>query len=409
MNTSKPLALKTKADLKKLRRISLAHQGLTKTNPFGRGRNAALKAIAHLGYVQIDTISVVERAHHHVLSSRVSNYAPTMLHQLLARREVFEYWAHAAAFLPIHAFRYSLPFKHAFREGHFQRSTDEKLMRELMARIRTDGPLRSRDIEEPKRSQAGWWDWKPAKRALEQLFMQGDLMITARDGFQKTYDLAENVLPSSVDTSTPTPHEYAQHLIDDALRCHGFASLKGIAYLRRDNQVRTAAKELVTESVKDGVLLPISIQGSTPYYIKPETLDARAPNTPAQVKILSPFDNSVIQRERVNRLFGFDYQIECYVPQAKRKFGYFCLPLLYKDEFVGRMDCKTHRDTNTFSIKSLHIESHGHDDDAVATALGTALGDFMAFQDCTSVKLERVNPARKTTLYSRIVDRNTHS
>ena len=199
------ITIKAKTDLQRLRRLALGARGLLHKRPFGQGLPAARRAIAHLGYVQIDTISVVERAHHHVLQARVPGYQPKMLDQLLHKREVFEYWSHAAAFLPMEDFRYSLPYKHAIKSGqqHWFKSPDQKLMQNLLDRIRVDGPLRSRDLESPRKKGVGWWDWKPAKKALEQLYMQGDLMVSDREGFQKAYDLTERVLPAEVDASMP--------------------------------------------------------------------------------------------------------------------------------------------------------------------------------------------------------------
>lgn len=192
--------MEDKQKLLRLRRIALNAlnaQGLLRAQPYGSGLVGAKKAINHLGYVQIDTISVVERAHHHVLYSRVPKFKPDMMNQMLLNKDIFEYWSHAAAFLPIADFRFSLPYKHAIKNGqtHWYRNPDKKLMNELLARIRSDGPLRSRDIETDTKKQAGWWDWKPAKKALEQLYMQGDLMVSEREGFQKVYDLTERVLP----------------------------------------------------------------------------------------------------------------------------------------------------------------------------------------------------------------------
>ena len=243
----------------RLRRWAIAAQGLNQRTPFGRGRSGAAKAINALGYVQIDTISVVHRAHHHVLRSRVPNYKPDMLDQLIKRREVFEYWAHAAAFLPINDYRFSLPYKKQVRDGkvHWFKNPDQKLMKKLMQRIESEGALKSKDVEQPKKS-GGWWEWKPAKRALEHLYFRGDLMVSARDGFQKSYDLPERVLPKSVDTALPTYEEYAQFLINQTLNCHGLVSLKGISYLRRDAELRQAVKQQVDEALSRGELVILS-------------------------------------------------------------------------------------------------------------------------------------------------------
>ena len=382
----------------RLRRLALAAQGLLQVQPYGRGLAGARKAINHLGYVQIDTISVVERAHHHVFYSRVPQFKPAMTHQMLINRDIFEYWAHAAAFLPIADFRFSLPYKHAIKSGqtHWYRTRDTKLMDELLARIRSDGPIRSRDLETNTVKRAGWWNWKPAKKALEQLYMEGDLMVSDREGFQKTYDLTERVLPSHVNVQMPSMEEFAAHIVDQQLRCHGVVSLKGLTYQRRNAELRKAVKALVKERLAQRTLEQVQVSSGEVFILESGTLERPLPRLNNRMLILSPFDNSVIQRERLKALFEYDYHLECYVPAAKRQYGYFCLPLLYRDEFVGRMDCKAHRKISHLEIKSLHLEQHYFDEDLVITAFLNAVTQFCDFQKCDSVSLNKAYPKHLT-------------
>lgn len=380
----------------RLRRIALRAQGLLSTQAFGRGQRGAQAAIEHLGHVQIDTISVVERAHHHVLFSRVPDYQPDHCEQLLQQGRIFEYWAHAAAFLPMTDFRYSLPYKSAIKAGqtHWFKNPDRKLMRELLARIRNEGPLRSRDLEAADQQRAGWWDWKPAKKALEQLYMQGDLMVSDRSGFQKTYDLTERVLPADIDTRTPNADEFAAHVLQQQLRCQGLATLRGLSYhVPRNPALRSAMKNLVAEKLSQKRLIPLQISSGETFLLTPETLGCRQPAAPARLQILSPFDNAVIQRERLAALFDFDYRIECYVPAAKRQYGYFALPLLYRDVFVGRMDCKAHRARKVLEIKSLQLTPDGCGAEELIDALAKALNDFLPFQGCAAIELGQISPA----------------
>lgn len=381
-------------DLARLRRIALAAQGLLQAQPYGRGLAGARKAIEHLGYVQIDTISVVERAHHHVLHSRVPGFKPAMTNEMLRDREIFEYWAHAAAFLPIDDYRFSLPYKHAIKSGqtHWHRVRDTKLMGELLVRIRSEGPLRSRDIETDAPRRAEWWDWKPAKKALEQLYMEGDLMVRDREGFQKTYDLTERVLPSTVDSQVPSIAELATHMLEQQLRCHGLASLKGLTYQRRNTGLRLALKNLVSERLAQRTLEQVQLSSGEVFIMNAGALERPLPRLNNRMLILSPFDNAVIQRERLEALFQYDYRLECYVPATKRQYGYFCLPLLYRDAFIGRIDCKVHRKISHLEIKSLYFEKHSFDQDAVIAALVGALGQFCSFQECESVSLGKVSP-----------------
>lgn len=381
------LKIQKKHELARLRRLALDAQGLLLRQPFGRGLDGTRKAINHLGYIQIDTISVVERAHHHVLRSRVPDFRPEMIDHLLADRDIFEYWSHAAAFLPIADFRFSLPYKHAIKSGqvHWYKTRDEKMMGEMLARIRSDGPIQSRDVETKTKKGAGWWDWKPGKKALEQLYMQGDLMVSGREGFQKIYDLTERVLPADINTTMPDIEEFAQHILDQQLRCHALVSLKGLTYLRRNAKLRKAMKALVAERLAQGTLQQLQLSGGEIYYVAPDAFERRLPRISNRLSILSPFDNSVIQRDRLKSLFEYEYQIECYVPAAKRQFGYFCLPLLYRDEFVGRMDCKAHRKTAQLEIKSLHWEAHGFVEEELMAVFEKAIASFRGFQKCDSV------------------------
>jgi uncharacterized protein YcaQ len=383
-------------DRARLRRIALAAQGLLQTQAYGRGLPGARKAIEHIGYVQIDTISVVERAHHHVFHSRVPKFKPAMVNKMLLDRDIFEYWTHAAALIPINDFRFSLPYKHAIKSGqvHWFKNPDKKLMGELLARIRSEGPIRSRDLDTQTTKRAGWWDWKPAKKALEQMYMQGDLMVSDREGFQKTYDLCERVLPSHINTHMPSVEEFAAHMLDQQLRCHGFASLKGLTYLRRNAELRKAVKTLVNERLAERSLEQIQIDGGDILIVEPEIFERRLPRLNKRLLILSPFDNSVIQRERLKTLFQFDYQIECYVPEAKRQYGYFSLPLLYGDEFIGRMDCKAHRKDRLLEIKFLHFEPHAFEEEQIIGAFVEAITEFFHFQACDSVVLTDVYPKR---------------
>jgi len=371
----------------KLRRIALNQQGLLKAEFFGRGKRATLRAIEQLGYVQIDTISVVERAHHHVLWSRVPNYRPKFLDQLVKQRLVFEYWFHAAAWLPMTDYRFALPRMATMNgERNWFELSDRKLTDSILRRIESEGPLRARDFADTREVNNGWWDWKPAKQALEQLFMRGELMVSGREGFQKVYDLSERVLPDWVDRSMPSLDDYASHLVDTTLRAHGFATLVSMIYLRKGKQLRDAVKQQLLQRLEANLLTTVDLGDNNPLYIDPELLESRAPRSSTQVRILSPFDNAVIQRQRGREIFAFDYQIECYVPAPLRQFGYFCLPIMYRDRLIGRIDCKAHRNDNLLEIRSLYIEQKVGTD--FIELLCQALRSFAAFNNCIRLQVQ---------------------
>lgn len=391
-----------RAAARRLRRLGLDRQGLLTHAPFGRGLAGTRRAIETLGYVQIDTISVVSRAHDHVLQSRVPGYRPELLDRLQADGSVFEYWAHAAAYLPLRDYRYARPHMNAMRarQGRWIRSHDNRLMARVLDRVRLDGPLQARDFEAERRHSAGWWDWKPAKQALEQLFMQGDLMIVRRDGFQKIYDLTERVLPGWVNTSEPTLDEYAAHLVERRLAAHGMACARTCTYQRRTPGLLDAVRRHLDAAERAGALvrtaLPATGGRAEPMFLAPAALDGRAPSARARARLLSPFDNALIQRQAASRLFDFDYQLECYRPESKRRFGYFCLPLMFGDQFVGRADCKAHRATGRLAVKRLFLEHPRRlprDRVAACRAVALAAAQLAAHNACQSVEVGAVEPA----------------
>ena len=355
------------------------------------------KALCQIGHVQIDTISVVARAHHHILYNRVGRYDESLLNRLVQARRAFEYWSHAACYLPMRDYRFALPMMRGVVNGEWgwwHHNRDRRLRASVLDRIRDEGPLFARDFDDPRPNRAGWWDRKPAKRALEQLFMEGELVSIERRGFQKRYELAERFLPSSVDTREPSVEEYADHLIDSTMRAHGFATLRTINYLRRDPEVRAMVRQRISEQVRAGVLDTGRTGDGEPVYAGPGAF-ARPPKRLAPlVRILSPFDNVVIQRRRAAEVFDFDYTIECYVPAAKRRFGYFALPLVYRDRFVGRMDCKAHRSSGRFEIKALFLEGGEFDasPEEFLSAFRQSVVDYAAFTGCTDVEVGRVLP-----------------
>lgn len=381
------------------RRAVLRHQGLLKGAHFGRGKPAVLRAIDALGYVQIDTISVVDRAHHHILKTRIPNYTPELLTQLQAvDRQVFEYWSHAAAYLPIDDYRYYLPMMHGFG---VQRRHDQRLTKGVLDRIAAEGPLQSKDFEQQKDRQSnGWWDWKPAKHALEYLFLSGQLMIHERVGFAKVYDLTERVLPAVIDTRMPSVTEWARFSLLKSLKAMGIGTLADLTYARATVR-RFTAPEFVPDYaaalqqlLDEGQVCAVDVEGET-WYILPgffESTRTRLNHT--QVQFLSPFDNLVINRKRILRLFNFDYQLECYVPAAKRRYGYFCLPLLWGDQLMGRMDCKAERKTGVLRIRHLQIDSQHVHTAALISALELGIQRFAEGLQCTRIELETTTPAR---------------
>ena len=390
------------------RRLFLQRQGLLRNGQFGRGKQAALRAIEQLGYVQIDTISVLDRAHHHVLKTRVPNYNESMLDRLLSRdRRIFEYWAHAAAYLPMTDYRYSRPMMAGFQSRPLP---DRKLAREIIERIRVDGPLQSRHFENPEgRNSSGWWDWKPAKLALEHLFLRGELMVSRRDGFQKVFDLPVNVLPEDVDTSMPSRSEWCRFIVLRMLGALGVATAMDIGYARTTirkftgKPIQNELAQTLDSLVDQGRLCRVKV-GTQPMYALPELLESLPIRLGRRLLwFLSPFDNLVINRDRLTRLFGFDYQIECYVPEAKRQYGYYCLPVLWGDKLIGRLDARADRSKQLLQVQLLHLEPGVKVDDPLLAALAPGLDQLARANSCDQVRIQRTEPAPlKAALVSRL-------
>ena len=364
-------------------------------NGKGKGRLAALKTVQHLGYVQIDTISVIERAHHHVFWTRQGSYQADFLNQLLAEdRSVFEQWAHAVAYMPIEDFRYYLPKMDAARKPPTNKWQKERFhlakahFKTVIKRIREEGPLSSKDFEnDGKGTIGGWGPLKPAKLALDILYSQGDLMVSERRNFHRVFDLRERVLPDHIDISTPSLEERAEHQIRRTLQAMGLAREAEInKHLELAD--RKTVKAVLQEMVSVGEVESVRVRGIQEeiYYAFPEALNALSNlRTSKQVRILSPFDNMVIQRERMKLLFDFEYTIECYVPAAKRVFGYFVCPILWGNDLVARIDMKADRKAKTLIVQNLHYEAQLNDRKRFDAALEKALQGFAIFNGCEAV------------------------
>lgn len=355
------------------------------------GRTAKHKTFQHLehiGYVQIDTLSVVQRAHHHVLYSRNPLYTGDQIAQLLSEKKIFEYWSHAAAYLPMLDFRFSLIKKQQYIDGHhhwFKKNS--RLMKYVLDRIRAEGPMESKDFEhEGKRGS--WFDWKPAKIALEQLYMDGSLMVLKRNGFRKVYDLTERVLPSNISTVCPSPAEHAEHLIIRYLTAQGVGTISDICHLQTSHKAEVTKQ--IHRLVEENKVITIKVQHSTQqWYSLPEI---KSDYKFTGIRILSPFDNLIIKRDRTKTLFDFDYQLECYLPESKRKFGYFSLPILSNNNLIARSDMKADARSKTLTIRSFHFDRKQKLTTEEEYHLLECVLAFARFNNCLHVHCEKNVP-----------------
>lgn len=365
-----------------------------------RGKERSFRVIDYLGYVQIDTISVVERAHHHTFWSRNHSYRHHHLDDLQAKdRLVFEYWGHAASYLPMKDLRFYLPMMQNFADHNpwmldFTKSHPE-LLKKVMDRIRHEGPLSSKDFDNPAHRKIGpWWNWKPAKKALENLFWRGELMVTRRINFQRYYDLPERVIPTHIDQSLPTARERATFLINRVLTVFGMARFQEICDYIHVVPKRVVAQRIL-ELIEEENLVPLSVEGvnDQTFFTCPGTLDnLEEIKRNHKVYILSPFDNMTINRDRLRLLFGFDYTIECYTPAPKRKYGYFCLPVLAGNNFIGRLDAKADRKTHILHCQHLAWEDGITLSESLARKIVQAIKKLADFCGCDQIKLHRSTP-----------------
>jgi hypothetical protein len=267
----------------------------------------------------------------------------------------------------------------------------------VLRRIRAEGPKAARDFENPGQQGRGpWWDWKPAKAALEMLFWRGELMIRERQGFQRVYDLTERVLPAGTDVRPPSPGELGRFIVRRALAALGAAGEKEIReYIRIGdrNIVANALKEMLAAA--EVVRLEVEGQEGMEYAL-PEALAAAGRLRPAapRVRLLNPFDNLVISRSRLKRRFAFDYALECYVPRDKRRHGYFVLPILFGESIVGRLDPKAERASGTFIVRRLALEPGCADLERLIPELGRAIGELARFNGCPAVQLQDIRPKK---------------
>ena len=332
---------------KDARRIWLQGQRLDTAAPFGEGPTATAAAVEHLGYVQIDTINVIERCHHHILYSRIPAYRRADLKQALSvDKSVFEYWTHALSYVPSRDFRFFMPLMREHkREGHkWFKSVRPADMRKVMRLIKS-GPLTIRDIEDDVLvdKEHLWQSRKPSKRALQLAFYTGALTISERNGMLKTYELMTRHFGWERPPKPASAKEVAAYLLDRSLRAQGVVSLDSICHL--DAPSKPAVRRVIEARVRKKELVAVAIEGAgkQEHWMRPEALEGAGEGAVGLVHILSPFDPLIIQRKRTELIFGYGHKFEAYVPKAKRVFGYFALPVLVDDEIVAALDLKTDR------------------------------------------------------------------
>ena len=350
------------------RQVMLTAQGLDRAPDRPATKVDILEAIRCMGALQIDTIHVVRRSPYLVLWSRLGDYRPEWLDELLTEGALFEYWSHAMCWLPIEDYPlYRRRMLDAIKDNgwpmkwavNWLRDNPETIER-VLSHLRENGAVRSAEFESKERPPGGWWNWKEEKNALEALFFTGEVMIARRQNFQRVYDLRERVIPGWDDAAVPSTDEVQRTMTLRAVRALGIAFPMWVPdYFQ---QPKKGISQRLEALAKEGLLLRVEVEGfEGPAYFHPDNLGlieevASGSREPTLTTLLSPFDPLVRDRQRARQLFGFDYTIECYTPAQKRRYGYFTLPILRGGQLIGRLDPKAHRAQGVFEIKALYLE-----------------------------------------------------
>jgi uncharacterized protein YcaQ len=340
------------------RRLWIEAQKLDTETPFGAGPAAVQAAVEHLGYVQIDTINVIERCHHHILFNRIPAYRRGDLRTAQSvDKSVFEFWTHALSYVPTRDMRFFIPDmrSHQIAPSRWYADADPTELKRVLRRIRRDGPISIRDVDdEPVEKDHPWASRKPTKRVLQRGFYDGSLTISVRQGMVKTYELMDRHFGWPPRPRPATQGQIYDYLLDRALRSQGAVSVDSVTYGVRN--IRGPIKELIDRRVRARKLVPVEIEGAakSPHWTTPEAVENHDAPPPDLVHILSPFDPLIIQRQRTGLIFGYEHLFEAYVTPAKRQLGYFTLPVLVGDEIVAGLDLKTDRAAQKLLIQSWH-------------------------------------------------------
>ena len=335
--------------------------------PTGAAKGADLAAlIDRIGFVQVDSINTVARAHQMSLFARRQSYQPQALDRLLAQRALWEHWTHDASILPMALFPH---WRHRFARDRarlverwtgWQRDGFHTKFDDVLQRVADHGPVTSAEVGEGEvRGKGGWWDWHPSKAALEFLWRAGALSVTRREGFRKVYDLTERVIPAPFRQAEPTEAESLEVLCQAALDRLGFATAGEIAAYWAA-VTPEEARGWADAALRRGEVVEVMVAGADgtlrKHLCRPETLE-QAPQVTSRLRILSPFDPALRDRKRAERLFGFHYRIEVFVPEPQRKFGYYVFPVLEGDRLIGRIDAKAFRDADRLRVRAFWPEA----------------------------------------------------
>jgi uncharacterized protein len=394
-----------------VRSLALHTQGLT--TPLGTGAlptpSAINEVVERVGCVQIDTLHMVRRSHYVVVWSRLGSYDPADFDRLVydpESRLLFEGWQHVASIIPLKDYRYQMPLNDRLRyepsdwfKQWLAQEVNSELLPSVLERIRQEGALRAADFEYHGPRRGSWWDWKPAKTALEFLYSFGDLMIADRKNFQRVYDLTERILPKWVDTRKPSAEERDRFWIEQGARALGICQpMQAADYSYRK---RTQVKSLVEAIMAEGVLVPVEAtlaDGNThSLVVHRDNLELLQQAAEGDIRterttFLSPFDSLFWGRGRDEQFWGFRNRLEAYKRAPDRVWGYYCLPILHRDRLVGRFDPKLERQAGLLRLKALYLEAGIAPEEELIADVATAMRDFLAFHGAKDLVVEKSQP-----------------
>lgn len=397
--------------LQAVRALALHAQGLCL--PEGEKTHPSLPEIQatveRLGCVQIDTLQMVSRSQYLVLWSRLGIYDPADLDRLAydaQHRSLFEGWQHAACLIPLSEYRYQIPHMRKVLHDHaastrtfLAQPGGAETVEAVRKHIQANGGARGADFEYDGPRRGSWWDWKPAKEALEYLFDTGELMIAERVNFQRVYDLSERVLPEWVDRSEPSAEQRDRHWVEQGVKALGActAAQAGAYSYRTLTSAREAVKQLAQEGIIRTIQARLLDGQEHELLVHRENLPileqaAQGGITAKRTTFLSPFDSLFWAPRRDVQLWGFRQSLEAYLPAHKRQWGYFCLPILYKDRLVGRFDPKLERKQGLLRLKALYLEPGVEPEEELIAMAATAMRNFLGFHQATDLVVERSQP-----------------
>ncbi len=394
-----------------LRAVALRTQGLAAANGThpAPARDSIYNAVEQIGCVQIDTLHVVRRSQYLVLWSRLGSYDPADFDALTSAtdRRLFEGWQHAATIIPLTEYRYQVVHQRDLREhptNWYNRWLNETVQKDfvpqILERVRREGALKVSDFESDGHTGGTWWNWRPAKVALEFLYAFGELMVADRVKFQRVYDLTERVLPRWVDTTEPTVEERDRFWVERG------AKALGVCLPRHAGDYTwmkvSRSRPIVESLLADGILLPIEGQLAdgkiADLIIHRDNLPLIQQAAEGELKaerttFLSPFDSLWWAGRRDEQFWGFHQSLEAYLPSPKRVYGYFCLPILHKDRLVGRFDPKLERKDGLLRLKAIYLEAGVKPDEELVRDVAVAMRDFITFHRAKELVIERSEPA----------------